>query len=99
MVYRCVPADAVALMRRPVYHGVGLAANNAQDSQTLFRIDFDAFTFMGPSRKLYLSCVVCLNHCEMVGNMYIVKSVYRIYRVKGCRDGKENGRRTERKGE
>ena len=66
MISRCVPADAVALMRRAVYHGDGLTDNGADSSQTLFRVDFDAFAFIGPSKKLFISCALCLNHCEMV---------------------------------
>ena len=69
MVYRCVSADAVPLLRDEMYFGVGNIDGFADSSVTIFEIPFDAFAFMGPSKNLFLSCVMCLHNCAMVSNM------------------------------
>ena len=70
VVYRCVPADAVPLMRDDIIHGDGVTGYLVLASEKMFVLSFDAFTFMGPSRKLYFSCVMCLNNCEMVSDVF-----------------------------
>ena len=70
MVYRCVSADAVPLMRDDIVHGDGDNIVVA-GADTMLEIPFDAFAFMGSSNKLFLSCVMCLNNCEMVSDMYM----------------------------
>ena len=68
MVSRCVPADVVPLMRDAIYHGAAKTDLFVQEAYSMFEIPFDAFTFMGPSKKLFLSCVMCLDNCIMVSD-------------------------------
>ena len=64
---RCVPGDAVPLIRGSgVFHGNGDGSNGAISSKFLFRLDFKAFRFLGTTNKLFFSCVLCQNRCEMV---------------------------------
>ena len=66
---RCVPENAVPLMRGDgVFYGNGDRSKGAmqRSSRFLFRLDFEAFMFLGTTNKLFFSCVLCQNRCEMV---------------------------------
>ena len=92
---RCVPEDAVPLMRGDgVYYGNGDRSKGATSisSRFLFRLDFEAFMFLGTTNKLFFSCVLCQNRCEMVSQGATNE------KGQAKESGKEVGKRDKAKG-